>query len=128
MKVNSIQPKSAANVTAEIIEAWKKAYTSGVCELQVESGEYESILTDGVTEKVPVIKYRGWIRKPTRDEMREFTAMSKSCDPVTYTERVLDVIWLGGDDEILKDDETFYSIMSEVQKVLDIKEAQLKKL
>lgn len=129
MNVKDIKPTKATNVTPEVIKAWTAAYPSGISVLEVESGELESVTNDeGKTEKVPVIKYRGWVRKPNRDEMRELTAIAKSSDPVTYTERILDIIWLGGDEEIIKEDEAFYAIMPEVQKVLDIKAAQLKKL
>lgn len=71
---------------------------------------------------------KAYIRKPTRDEMREFTAKSASCDPVTYTEIVLDALWLGGDEAIKTDDEAFYGVMPVVQGVLDIKIGELKKL
>ena len=71
---------------------------------------------------------KAYIRKPTRNEMRELTAKATGTDPVTYTETVLDTLWLGGDEAIKTDDEAFYSIMPVVQNVLEIKNAELKKL
>jgi hypothetical protein len=99
--------KTAKEVTPEVIAAWKAKYPNGIAEISTG-------------------KFKGWLRKPTRNEMREF--MSLQTDPVTYTERILETIWLGGDDELKTNDEAFYSIMPEVQNVLEIKEAQLKKL
>lgn len=98
---------TAKEVTEEVIAGWKAKYPKGIAEISN---------TD----------FKGWIRKPTRDEMREL--MSLQTDPVTYTERILDMIWLGGDDQLRTDDEEFYSVMPEVQKVMDIKHAELKKL
>lgn len=120
-------PRSAANVTAEVLEAWKKEYPAGVFELVVNSGEFETTTEEGKPPvKMPIPLYKGYVRKPTRDEMREFT--SKQTDPVTYTEIVLDALWLGGDEAIKTDDEAFYSVMPQVQNVLDIKSSEIKKL
>ena len=107
MKANSIMPKSAANVTPEVLAAWKKEYPSGVFEL-----------TTG--------NLKGYIRKPTRNEMRELT--SKKTDPITYAENALEIMWLGGDEAIKTDDEAFYSVIETIENVLDIKESALKKL
>jgi hypothetical protein len=114
----------SSEVTPEILAEWNAKHPTGVFELAVESGEY----TGTKNNRIPIIKFRGWMRKPTRDEMRELTAKANGTDPVTYTEIVLDTLWLGGDEEIKTDDEAFYSVMPEVQKVLDIKAASLKKL
>lgn len=97
---------TSKEVTPEIIAGWKAKH-KGIAEISNPD-------------------YKGWIRKPTRDEMREI--LSLQTDPITYTERILDMIWLGGDEQLLKDDEEFLSIMPEVQKVMDIKHAELKKL
>lgn len=128
MKANSVSPVGASNVTPEVLKAWEAAYPSGVFELTVLSGDFTEVPQgDGKPPvKEPVVKFRGWIRKPTRNEMREFSA--KQTDPITYTEIVLDALWLGGDMEIKTDDEAFYSIIPVVQNVLDIKEAAIKKL
>ena len=121
MNVKDIQPRSAANVTTEVLAAWKAAYPSGVFEISVPSGELDK---DG-NEINPI---RGWMRKPTRNEMRELTSKVKGTDSVTYTEVVLEMLWLGGDEAIKTDDEVFYSAMGVIQDVLDIKEASLKKV
>lgn len=128
MKTKDIMPRNAANVTPELLAAWKKDYPAGVFELVVHSGEFETIHSEDskAPVRVPVVRYKGYMRKPTRDEMRELT--SKQTDPVTYTEIVLDTLWLGGDEQIKTDDEAFYSVMPTVQSVLDIKSSELKKL
>jgi len=107
MKFDSIKITDSTMVNAEVLKAMKDAYPSGVFEL--------------VTGKL-----KGWIRKPTRNEMRELS--SKKVDPITYSEIALDMLWLGGDEAIKTDDEAFYSVSGVIQNVLDIKEAELKKL
>lgn len=127
MKAKDIMPRTAATCTAEVIDTWKKAYGE-ISVLTINADTFKMV---GATDKQPGEKvydilYTGYMRKPTRNEMREFTSLK--LDPVTYTERILDVLWLGGDDEIRIKDECFYSIMPVVQQVLDIKEAEIKKL
>lgn len=107
LKVDSINITDSKNATPEVLAAWQKEYPSGVFELA--TGELKA-----------------WIRKPTRNEMRELTA--KKTDPITYSEIALDMLWLGGDAAIKTDDEAFYSVSGVIQNVLDIKEAELKKL
>ena len=113
MKAKDIMPRSAANVTADVLLLWQNDYKS-VFEINVPKGDGQ----EG--------GYKGWIRKPNRNEMRELT--SKKTDPVTYSEIVLDMLWLGGDEEIKTVDEVFYGAMGVIQNVMDIPEASLKKV
>lgn len=126
--MKKIECKTAAEVTEAIIKQWQNEYPSGISELTVYNEEFKEI-PQGDNKpplKEPIVLYKGWIRKPTRNEMREF--MSVQTDPVTYTERILETLWLGGDEELQTNDEAFYAIMPEVQKVIDIKHAEIKKL
>lgn len=128
MKIDSIRITDSARATPEVIKAWKEAFPSGVFELIVLSGDFtdEDQGEDKPPLKVPVPLYKAWIRKPTRNEMRELS--SKNVDPITYSEIALDMLWLGGDSAIKTDDEAFYSVMPTIQSVLDIKGSELKKL
>jgi hypothetical protein len=127
MKVDSINVTDSNNATPEVIAAWKEKYPTGVYELVVPSDDIVLEQQEsGPPKKITTPKYKAWIRKPTRNEMRELT--SKNTDPITYSEIALDMLWLGGDKEIKTDDEAFYSVMGTIQSVLDIKDAELKKL
>jgi hypothetical protein len=96
-------------VTAEMVKGWKAANKNGIAE--IESGEFKA-----------------YIRRPSRNDMRELSAQGKSTDPVTYTEIILDLLWLGGDEQIRTDDAIFFGAMDIVQDVLDVQSATLKKL
>ena len=108
-KNESANMKYPAGVTAELVESWKKENTCGVSIIQ--SGGYEA-----------------YIRRPTRNDMRELTGKNGTVDPVTYTEIVLDQLWLGGDEEIRTVDKVFYGAMAVVQEVLEVEAANIKKL
>lgn len=98
-----------AGVTPEILENWKSANKNGIAE--IASGDYSA-----------------FIRRPTRDDMRELSAKGGTVDPVTYTEIILDQLWLGGDEEIRTNDDVFFGAMEVVQNVLDVQKATLVKL
>jgi hypothetical protein len=101
--------KLPASVTNDQLEAWKKENKNGIALIQSEG-------------------FTAVLRRPTRDDMRELTAKQSGLDPVTFTEVVLDQLWLGGDEEIRTDDPIFFGAMTEIQNILDAKEATLVKL
>lgn len=107
MKPESINVTAAVNATSEVVAAWKKANPEGVFELS--NGEYTC-----------------WVREPTLNELRELA--SKPQDMITYNQNALDMIWLGGDIECKTDKKTFLSISAKLEKVMEIKEATIKKL
>lgn len=127
MDVNSINVTSAANATPEVIAAWKKAHPKGIFELVVPSDEFDMVPQDsGRPIKVFRPKFKCWVRQPTRNELRELS--SKPMDKITYNEAALEAIWLGGDIECKNDDEAFLSISGVIADVLDVREAEIKKL
>ena len=102
-----------AGVTAETVAKWQQENKKGIARL------------DSEFEGKP---YAAYIRRPTRDDMRELSAKAGSTDPVTYAEIILDQLWLGGDEEIRTVDEVFYGVEHVVQNVLSVQVATLKKL
>ena len=57
------------------------------------------------------------VRKPTR---KEYSYVSQ--------ETLLNQIWLDGDEEIKTNDDLFFAVCSQLEDVLAIKEAEIKKL
>jgi len=94
-------------VTKAQIEIWKKKH-----------GEIFELIVGNKT---------GFLHKPDRNTLR--LAFSKAAtDPMGMAEVVLANCWLGGDEEIKTDDSYFVGAMSQVQELIEVKEASLKKL
>lgn len=93
--------------TKEQIEAWKKQHKD----------VFEIVVTDSVC----------YLRKPDRATMKAITSITSS-DPVRANEVLLKNCWLGGDESIQTDDEKFFSVCPLLSRLMEIKEAELKKL
>lgn len=65
------------------------------------------------------------LRKPTRQEL---SFVSGITDPMQFTETLLKLLWLGGDEDMQERDEYFLAISSKLDTVLKLKEAEVKKL
>jgi hypothetical protein len=94
-------------ITPQQIEEWKAKY-----------GSVFSIEVDG---KVCYLK------KPTRKALSAAAIIGKS-DPLKYNETLLLNCWLEGDEEIKTDDDLFLSVSGKLSEIIEIKEAELKKL
>ena len=89
----------------EQIEAWKK--------------EHGEIFLFTVEDKSCIL------RKPTRMEL---SFVSGVTDPMQFTETLVKQLWLGGDKEMLDDDNYFLAISKNMDQVPKVKEAEVKKL
>ena len=131
MKVKDILPKNSANVNAEIIEAWKKEYPRGVFEIAVNTDD-ELGLAEEVDEKgikYKVMKYRqkkAWFRKPTRPELS--ASLIYKNEVMKMQESLMRDCFLGGDLELLDDDDYFNAAAIEFREVQRTREAEVKKL
>jgi hypothetical protein len=94
--------------TEKQIAEWKKANPNGIFELTV--GDKSA-----------------YLKKPDRKVISMATSLG-STDPVHIAELIMDACWLGGDEEIRKDDDYFMSAMNKLQDMVDLKEADLKKI
>jgi hypothetical protein len=113
MQVKSVQPRKAANVTPAIIEEWKKAFPRGIWEMKVfpeDDGE-------------PKI---GYFRKPTRQELGAASTIQN--DPLAIAEDLLRTSWLGGDEELLEDDDYFQGALEQYQELMKVRKGEIKKL
>lgn len=99
--------KNTTQATAEQIEQWKKQYR-----------EVYQVTVDG---KVC------YLRKPNRKELSYASVAGKS-DPMKFNEVILNQCWLAGDEEIKTDDSLFLGVSAQIAQLVEVKEAELKKL
>ena len=93
--------------TNEQIELWKKQHKD----------VFEIVVEDSVC----------YLHKPDRTTMKAIASVSTS-DPIKANEVLLENCWLGGDDSIKHDDEKFFGVSAHLAKLVEIKEAEIKKL
>lgn len=89
------------------IENWKKAH-----------GDVFKITSE---DKV------GYIRKPNRNELKSATTLAQT-DPLGFVEIVLENCWLGGDEQLKTDDAYFMGISSQLEQIIEVKQAEIVKL
>lgn len=91
----------------EQIKEWKNKYGS-VFELSVDGR-------------------RAYLRKPDRKTL-SYASTAGQTDPLKFNEVLLKGCWLGGDEEIRTDDELFLAASAKLGELIQVKEAELKKL
>lgn len=112
MNENKMVP--AAEVTAEVIEAWKQKH-----------GEVYKITVDKGMDSEKV----GYVRKPTRQELSYAMMASKGGqDLIAMQEVLVRHCMLGGDPAIQTDDEYFLAVAEKVSELIKKREAELEKL
>lgn len=65
------------------------------------------------------------IRKPNRKDLSYIAAVA---NPVQMTETLLNQLWVEGDEEIRQDDDLFLAAASKLGELVQVKEAEIKKL
>jgi hypothetical protein len=65
------------------------------------------------------------LHRPTR---RDLSYASVVKDPIKMSETMLNQLWVDGDEEIKTDDALFFAAIQKMQEVLEVKEAEIKKL
>lgn len=121
MKTAKINVTSSANATPEVIAAWKKENPRGVWILTVFKDDEEDTDPDAVAESKT-----GYVRKPTRQELS--AAMTLKNDPLGQAENILRDCWLGGDEELLEDEDYFQGAVSKFSEIMEVRKAEIKKL
>lgn len=89
------------------IAKWKEQY-----------GDVFQVSVDGRT---------AYLKKPTRKALGAAAVIGKA-DPMKYNEILLANCWIEGDEEIKKDDALFLGVSSQLAEIIEIKEAEIKKL
>ena len=65
------------------------------------------------------------LHRPTR---RDLSYVSVLKDPIKMSETMLNQLWVVGDEEIKTDDSLVLAAIQKMQEVLEVKEAEIKKL
>lgn len=65
------------------------------------------------------------LHSPTR---RDLSYASVIKDPIKMSETMLGQLWVAGDEELKTNDELFMAVVSKMDEVLKVKEAEIKKL
>ena len=65
------------------------------------------------------------LHRPTREDLSYASAVK---DPVKMSEVMLNALWVAGDEEIKEDDSLFLAAIQKMQDILEVKEAEIKKL
>ena len=89
----------------EQVQEWKKKH-----------GELFEITVDGKS---------CILHRPTRRDLRYASVVK---DPIKMSETMLNQLWVDGDEEIKTDDALFFAAIQKMQDVLEVKEAEIKKL
>jgi hypothetical protein len=102
-----MEQKIKGAVTSEQIAMWKNLHRD-VYEIRID----ESV---------------AYLRKPDRATLKAMAAFAQS-DPIRSSEVLLENCWLGGDDAIKNDDEKFLAVSAHLGELIEVKNAELKKL
>ena len=104
--------KKEVKITEEQIQEWKGKYGE-IYELEIEDK-------------------KGYVRKPTRVEMRHAYAVAMagngSLNPFMLGETLLKDCWLGGDTEIMEEDGYYIGAVHKMVDLYNIKQAEVKKI
>ena len=116
---------SSKEVTPKIIEAWQKENSRGIFEIRVDSDML--LHEDKKTKEKGYVKKVGWVRKPTRVEIGASMTMHPG-NALGQKEELLRDCWLGGDIELLDDDDYYLGVLSTFGEIMEVRNAEIKKL
>lgn len=74
---------------------------------------------------ISVDEYSCILHKPTRKDLSYISSVK---DPIKMSELLLEQTWVAGDEEIKTNDELFMAVVSKMDEVIKVKEAEIKKL
>lgn len=93
------------NYTKEQVAEWKRKH-GDIFELSVED---KSCI----------------LRRPNRKDLSYVSVVK---DPIKMSETLLKQLWVAGDTEIQEEDDLFLAVIPQMEEVIKVKEAQIKKL
>ncbi len=101
------EKKMNGEATQEQIQAWKATHKE----------VFQIVVGESVC----------YLHKPDRNTMKAIASIG-STDPIRANEVLLANCWLGGDESIKEEDEKFFGVSTQLANLVEIKEAELKKL
>lgn len=102
----------------EIIEVFGEATEAQISQWKAVHGE---------VFEVTVENHFGYLKKPDRKVLSYATTVGQT-DPMKFNELILQNCWLGGSEELKTKDEYFFAVVAQMNVLIEIKEAQIKKL
>lgn len=81
----------------------------------------------GDVYEVSVEGHYGYLKKPDRNTLSYATSMGQS-DPMKFNELVLRNCWLDGSGVLQDKDEYFFAVVAQLNVLIEVKDAEIKKL
>lgn len=81
----------------------------------------------GDVYEITVDDHYGYLKKPDRKVLSYATSVGQS-DPMKFNELVLQNCWLGGSPELKERDEYFFAVVGQLNVLIEVKQAEIKKL
>lgn len=69
----------------------------------------------------------GYFKKPSRKTLM-FASTQIQTNPLKFNEILMEQCWLGGDEALVKDDNYFLAVSGKLGEIIEIKQAEIKKL
>ena len=92
---------------------------------QVDEGTLEAWKQKhGVVKGLKARGHIGYIRMPNRADLSYSSTLAQS-NPMKSNEVLLDAIWLGGSEEIRKDNALFFGVSQQLAKLIEVAEVEL---
>lgn len=96
----------------------EKTIEQKIVEWKAEYGDVFQVSVEG---------HVAYLKKPTRKTLGAAAVVGKA-DPMKYNEVLLNNCWIEGDEEIKRDDALFLGVSAQLAEIIEIKEAEIKKL
>ncbi len=84
-------------------------------------------LKHGDVFEVSIEGKMAWLKKPDRKTLA-FAMTKVQSDPLGFAEAIINNCWLGGDDELRLNDDYFLALSAQLDKLIETKIAEIKKL
>jgi hypothetical protein len=104
-------------VTQEIIDGWKAKH-GDVYKI--------TVLGETVEDKQEPDKV-AYLKKPNR-QVLSYASKAGAQDPFKFNETIFKMCFLGGDENIIENDEDFFSVSAQISEIVKFKQATLEKL
>jgi hypothetical protein len=80
-----------------------------------------------VVYEIEIEGKKGYFKKPTRKTLMYASSMLNS-NPLRFNEILMKECWLGGDECIINDDDYFLAVSGKLGEIIEVKNAELKKI
>jgi hypothetical protein len=103
-------------VTKEMIAKWKKEHGN------------ENIRKISLKDNNRKVSHVCYFKKPSRNVVGLAINFSQSNNSQKFIETLLENCWLGGDEEVKTNDDLFWSLLSPLNSLVELREAEVLKV